>query len=123
MRCYRHQGIHAIAACKNCGKATCSDCCEDTGQGVACCPTCAQELRESYQLKNRLKQSLGVGSSPPIPATVFMYSLFGLILLAVGAYLSYSRPGIDYLMLAMSAVFFVMAAISYKQFRDRCLTC
>jgi hypothetical protein len=52
-----------------------------------------------------------------------MYAFFGVILLAVGVYLSYTRPEIDYLTLAMSAVFFVMAAASYKRFRVNCLTC
>jgi len=123
MHCYRHKEKHAVAVCRNCGKAACPDCCEDTGQGIACCSICEEELRDSYRVKNRLKQSFGIGSSPPIPSSVFMYSLFGLILLAVGIFLSYSRPGIDFLTLAMSAVFFVMAAVTYKRLRDTCLTC
>ena len=52
-----------------------------------------------------------------------MYSLIGLILLAVGIFLSYSRLSIDYLTLAMAAVFFVMAAITDKRFRNACLSC
>jgi hypothetical protein len=52
-----------------------------------------------------------------------MYSIFGLILLVVGIYLSYSRPGIDYLTLSMSAVFFVMAAVTHKRYRNTCLSC
>ncbi len=43
--------------------------------------------------------------------------------MGVGIYLSYTRPGIDFLTFAMSAVFFVMAAASYKRYRDVCLTC
>ncbi len=118
MRCVRHQESHAFAVCRNCGKATCPDCCEDTGRGVACGSVCSEELRETYRLKNRLKQSFGVGSSPPTPSSVFVYSLFGLILLAVGIFLSYNRPGIDYLTLAMAAVFFVKTATPYKRFRN-----
>ncbi len=109
MRCCRHQESHAIAICRNCGKATRPDCCDDTGREVACCSACSEELRETYRLKNRLKQSFGIGSSPPTPSSVFVSSLFDLILLAVGIFLSYNRPGIDYLTLAMAAVFFVKA--------------
>ena len=58
-----------------------------------------------------------------MPASVLMYGLFGLILLVVGFYLSYSRHHIDYLSFSMAAVFFVMSGISYKQFRNACLTC
>ena len=123
MRCYRHDGQRAVAVCKNCGKSACADCCDDTGQGIACCTACAQEIRESYLLQARLKRSLGVGSKPPLPLSVPVYSMFGLILLMVGTYLTYSRPGTDYLTLAMAAVFFVMAALTYKRFRDACLNC
>ncbi len=54
---------------------------------------------------------------------VATYSLFGLILLLVGGYLSCSRPGIDYLTLGMSAKFFVMSAVTDNRYRDACLTC
>ncbi len=112
MHCYRHEEPHAVAVCGNYGKAACLDCCEDTGQGIACCSTCEEELRESYRVKEQLKQSFGIGSRPPMPVSVTTYAFFGLILLAVSVYLSYTRPGFDYLTLAMSAVFFVMAAAS-----------
>lgn len=123
MHCYRHPEQHAVAVCQNCGKGACADCCEDTGQGIACCAACAAEIRETYLLRSRQKRSLGVGVKPPLPATVPVYALFGLILLVVGVLLSYSRPGIDYLTLAMAAAFFVMAALSYKRFRDTCFNC
>ena len=123
MRCFRHQESHATAVCRNCDKATCPDCCEDTGRGVACCAAYSEELRETYRLKNRLKQSFGIRSSPPTRSSVFIHSLFGLILLAVGIFLSYYRPGIDYLTLAMAAMFFVKAATAHDRFRNACLNC
>lgn len=70
-----------------------------------------------------MKQSFGIGRKPPMPATVLTYTMFGVILLGVAIYLSYSRPGIDILTFSMSAVFFVMAGASYKRYRDVCLTC
>lgn len=123
MHCFRHNDRQAVAICCHCGKAACADCSEDTGQGIACSAGCVAEIQASYQLKERLRQSFGVGSKPPLPSSVVMYAIFGLILLAVGLYLTYTRPGVDYLTLAMSAVFFVMSGISYKRYRDVCLTC
>ena len=123
MNCFRHHDRPAIATCRNCGKAACADCCDDTGQGIACSPACISELQETYQLKERLKQSFGVGRRPPMPASIPTYALFGLILTGVGFYLSYTRPDIDFLTFSMSAVFFVMAAASYKRYRDVCLSC
>ena len=123
MRCYRHEDRDAVAICIHCGKATCTVCGEDTGQGVACSTGCAEEIAASYQLKQRLRQSLGVGEKPPLPASVVTYALFGLILLVVAIYMTYSRAGVDYLTFAMSAAFFVMAGVSWKRYRDTCATC
>ena len=109
MRCYQHQDRAAIAVCRHCGKATCTDCCDDTGQGIACSEDCAAELREAYLLATRLKQSFGIGLKPPMPASVSMYAFFGAILAAVGVYLSFSRHQFDYLSIAISAVFPILS--------------
>ena len=61
-----------------------------------------------------------------MPASVLTYFFFGLILVMTGIYLSFSRPGIDYVTFAMAAVFFVMSGMTYKRYRDTgatCLTC
>ena len=123
MNCFRHQDRRAVGVCKNCGKATCTECCEDIGPWVACCETCELELLQAYELNCRLRQSFGIGSSPPMPASVPTYFFFGLILLVTGIYLSLSRASVDYLTLAMAAVFFVMSATTYKRYRDTCLIC
>jgi len=123
MHCYQHRDEHAVAVCKNCGKATCPACCNDTGDGIACSANCAQELQEYQQLQRRLKQSLGIGTNAPMPASVPTYFFFGLILLTTGVYLSFTRPNIDYLTIAVSSVFFVMSGVTYKRYRDACVSC
>ncbi len=123
MQCFRHKERAAIAVCRHCGKAACPDCSDDTGQGIACSTNCAAEILDKYRLTMRLKQSLGVGLTPPMPASVSMYAFFGVILLAMGTYLTFDRGDLDYLSFAMAAVFFVMSWLSYKRFRDACLTC
>jgi hypothetical protein len=123
MQCYKHREESAIAICRHCGKATCSDCSEDTGHGIACSSDCAGELWETDRLNNNQKQSYGVGTRPPIPASVSTYFFFGLILSLVGAYWTVTRPGTDVLTFALAAVFFVMSAGSYKRYRDGCVEC
>jgi hypothetical protein len=123
MRCYRHEDRDAVAICSHCGKATCAECSQDTGQGIACSSSCAHEIADSYLLKERMRQSFGVGAKPPMPASVVTYALFGLILLVVAIYMTYTRTGIDYLTFAMSAAFFVMAGVSWKRYRDTCTSC
>ena len=123
MQCYKHREESAIAICRNCGKAACPDCCDDTGHGIACSSACEGELRDADELKKRQAQAYGLGPKPPIPATVSTYFFFGLILSIVGAYLTVSRPGNEFLTFAMAAVFFVMSAGSYKRYRDGCVEC
>jgi len=101
----------------------CPDCCNDTGQGIACSTGCAAETQDKYRLTMRLKQSFGVGLTPPMPASVSMYAFFGLILIAVATYLSFDHGEIDYLSFAIGAIFLGMSWLSYKRFRDACLMC
>lgn len=123
MNCFRHRNEPAIAICKHCGKAACETCCEDSGQGIACSLDCLLELQEEHLLQNRIKQSLGVGTRPPMPASVSTYFFFGFILSVTGVYLTMTRPGIDFLTFAMAAVFFVMSLAAFKRYRDGCTTC
>ncbi len=123
MQCYKHREESAIAICRNCGKAACPDCCDDTGHGIACSAACEGELRDADELKKRQAQAYGLGPKPPIPASVSTYFFFGLILSIVGAYLTVTRPGTDLLTFAMAAVFFVMSAGAYKRYRDGCVEC
>ena len=123
MNCYKHADQQAVGVCRECGKATCRECCDDTGHGIACSQTCAEQLRDSYQLRTRMQQSFDIGGQPPMPASVITYAFFGLILLATGVYLSLTRPGLDFLTFAMAAAFFVMAGVTYKRYRSNCQSC
>lgn len=123
MRCFKHQDEPAIGICSNCGKAVCQQCCRDEARQIACSETCVQETFLAQQLNSRLRQSLGVGIKPPMPPSVSTYFLFGLILLLTGVYLSLQRGSFDMLTFAVAAVFFVMSGVSYRQHRNRCLSC
>jgi hypothetical protein len=123
MNCFRHRHEEAIAICRQCGKAACAECCRDTAHGVACSDECARELAQMQLLTSRLKQNYGVGFKPPMPISVPTYFFFGLVLLITGLYVFISQSRIDYLTLAMAAVFFVMALGTYKRYRDSCNIC
>jgi len=123
MHCYRHQERPAVAVCRNCGKAVCASCCEIAEQKVACSANCEDALQQDALVQDRLERSLGIGSGSAIPVSVYSYALFGLILLFVASYVSATRLHADYLSFAMSAVFFVMAALSYTRFRKACHIC
>ena len=106
-----------------CGKATCGNCLKDTGEGIACSNSCAHELQQARLLTTKLKQSYGVGVRPPMPATVPTYFFFGLILLLTSFSIFLTTAKTDVLIIAMAAIFFVMAAGNYKRYRDTCDNC
>jgi hypothetical protein len=123
MHCFYHQETNAIAMCRNCGRAVCNDCCEDSGKEIACSESCLQDIRISNQVDGRMRQSLGIGTNPPMPPSVSTYFLFGLILLITGIYMYLQRGDFDFLTFAVAAVFFVMSGVSYKQYLNRCMSC
>jgi len=123
LRCFEHNDRHAVGVCSNCGKAVCQQCYRNKSKKIACSETCIHELFLAEQLDIRLRQSLGVGIQPPLPASVSSYFLFGLILLVTGAYMSLQRGRFEMLTFAVAAVFFVMSGVSYRQYKNRCLSC
>lgn len=122
MRCYRHREDRAIGICGHCGRAVCPACCDDSGARVACGAECRAQLLRDYRIRERLWEELEIRRARA-PASIFVYALFGLILLAVGIHASLTRPGLDYLTLAVSAVFFVMSWGAWKRYRDGCTSC
>ena len=45
MKCFYHEGIDAVAVCKNCSKALCRGCAVDVGNGMACRNACEPQVR------------------------------------------------------------------------------
>jgi hypothetical protein len=123
MHCFKHQEQPAIGICANCGKAVCEQCCREEAPKLACSDTCVQDLFVAEQITDGLRQSFGIGIKPPLPPSVSTYFLFGLILLLTGVYMSFQRGGFDVLTFAIAAAFFVMSGMSYRQYRNRCLSC
>lgn len=123
MHCFKHQDQHAIGVCHHCGKAVCQQCCREEAGQLACSDSCVQATLLTQQLDSQLRQSLGVGIKPPMPPSISTYFLFGLILLLTGVYMSLQRGDFEILTFSVAAVFFVMSWVSYRQYRNRCLSC
>ncbi len=61
MDCVNHSGVSAVAYCQNCGKALCTTCVRNSGNGQILCEPC-QTAWQSYQ------QPFAAPSSGPNPA-------------------------------------------------------
>jgi hypothetical protein len=53
MECFYHEGIAAVAICKNCCKGMCRACASDVGNGVACRDRCEKRALAVNNLVNR----------------------------------------------------------------------
>ena len=123
MPCFQHQNGATVGICQNCGRAVCAEYCQFSRQELACSSACEDALQQNTLVQQRLRQSLGIEPGACTPVSVYSYALFGLILLAAVLYTSITRLQFDFLAFAMSAVFLVMAGLSYLRFRNACLTC
>ncbi|HZD52297.1 MAG TPA: hypothetical protein VE175_04575 [Woeseiaceae bacterium] len=90
---------------------------------LSCSADCSARLRQDYRITQYLQEELAIRSRGRAPVSMVVYSLFGIVLLAAGLYVSLTRPGLDYVTLAMSAVFFVMAGAAYRNHRAGCASC
>ena len=53
MECFYHEGIAAVASCKNCCRGMCRACAVDVDNGVACRDRCEKRARAVNSLVNR----------------------------------------------------------------------
>ena len=109
MKCFNHQGVDAVAICKNCNKALCHNCAADVGNGVACIGPCEEEVKALNELIRR-NRTAAQRTGYAYHRNAIVCSLLALIFayLSVEAYQSGRSP---YLVVtAGSAVIFFMAA-------------
>jgi hypothetical protein len=109
MKCFNHQGVYAVAICKNCNKAICHGCAVDVGNGIACSGPCEDEVRAINELIRR-NQTASQRTGYAYERNALVCGLIGLafVYLSVTAYQSDRSPLL--IVTAASAVIFFMAA-------------
>jgi hypothetical protein len=109
MKCFNHEGVDAVAICKNCNKALCHACAVDVGNGVACAGACEDEVKALNDLIRRNRSS-AQRTSYAYTRNAVVCALIALIFvyLSVDAFQSSRTPLL--IVTAGSAVIFSMAA-------------
>ena len=109
MKCFNHEGVDAVAICKNCNKALCHACAADVGNGVACTGACEEEVRALNELIRR-NRTAAQRTSYAYHRNAIVCALIALIFvyLSVDAYKSGRSPLL--VVTAGSALVFFMAA-------------
>ena len=110
MKCFNHRELDAIAVCKHCGKAVCSQCLADTGGGIACRGDCEVFVRRSFEQQGELFRSSKVG----------YFGLAAFLASAGVGFLFFSFPGGHYermltpFMGLLATIFFCCAVHMYR---------
>ncbi len=123
MKCFNHEGVDAVAICKNCNKALCHACAADVGNGVACSGACEEEVRALNELIRRNRTAAQrTGYAYQRNAIVCALLALVFVYLSVDAY----RSGSSTLLVVTAGsalIFFLAAFFNYsagqKFMRDR----
>lgn len=109
MTCFNHDGVDAVAICKNCNKALCHACAVDVGNGIACANACEQEVIALNELIRRNRTAASrTGYAYHRNAVVCALLALVFVYLCVDAYQSNRTPLV--VVTAGSALIFFMAA-------------
>ena len=109
MTCFNHDGVDAVANCKNCNKALCHACAVDVGNGLACANACEQEVIALNELIRRNRTAAArTGYAYHRNAVVCALLALVFVYLCVDAYQSKRTPLV--VVTAGSALIFFMAA-------------
>ena len=101
MKCFNHRELDAIAVCKHCGKAVCSQCLADTGEGVACRGLCENKVCKNLDQQNELFRSTKV----PYYALAVFLALGGFGFLGFASPGGRYEPGLTPFLGAIGALF------------------
>lgn len=116
MKCYYHNESDAVAICKNCGKAVCSECASDVGNGIACKDKCEAEVKALVDLIERNKTAYQKTSGAYSNMALFLV-ISGALILLFGL-LSFSRSaGLSSFLMLMGVSLFIGAFLCYSSGR------
>jgi hypothetical protein len=109
MNCFNHEGVGAVAICKNCNKALCHACSVDVGNGIACAGACEHEVEALNDLIRR-NRTAAHRTSYAYRRNAVVCALIALVFLylSVDAFQTNRSPLL--VVTAGSAVIFSMAA-------------
>lgn len=85
MKCFNHEESDAVGICKSCQKAVCRACAIDTGRGLACSESCAEEIAAVNIIIDKNRRIYGIDrKSALLPTGVLMLLFFGMIFSVFG---------------------------------------
>ena len=65
MNCYRHNDVHMIGICRDCGRAVCSDCADYFEGTVLCMPGCRGFIPEPNSMaEKRIAERMRIEATP-----------------------------------------------------------
>ena len=112
MHCYHHPDRAAVAACKHCVKALCSDCAHEADGGISCGGACAEMVQLQHDLLIRSKQTIANANAQMASAAWFVVLMGGGM--AIAGWLMHSHFA-----LAVGGFMFVLGVIGLVAMRRK----
>jgi Flp pilus assembly protein TadB len=109
MRCFYHQDVEAVGACKNCGRGLCAACALDVGNGLACPQRCEEEVRSLNRMIARNKTAYQKTSGAYVRVAAF-YALVGVGFFTAGLL---DWHGFAWMLVPAGVIFLVAGILHY----------
>ena len=115
MNCIKHTEASAVAICRSCGRAMCTDCIMQAGMAVTCSEECANYAKDMDEMMTRGKAIYGMSeSSSSLSISVVMWLVFGVLFLGWGVYDTVTdKP--NYFSIAFGVVCMFLSGITHRR--------
>jgi hypothetical protein len=124
MYCFAHRNNSALGTCKACNKAVCAECLIDTGNGLACCLQCEQEVKDIHAIVSRSKLIYSIGTKgSALPSGILVYIFFTILFLGWGIFEYITKNRTNEFIIMMGLGFGVLTIIMYRRIKKLNLNC
>ena len=123
MECFNHNGVAAVAVCKNCFRGVCEDCAADVGNGIACRGACeprvieANEVQEVSKKIARRSEAILMRSRMTYTVLATMMVVIGLVPILIGLLYLNQNIAFGAVLIVVGAVFLFYAAFLFRTSR------
>ncbi|MEZ5405790.1 MAG: hypothetical protein R3F23_06320 [Verrucomicrobiia bacterium] len=104
MKCYTHRQSEAVAICKWCGRALCSDCVVEVELLCACKSRCESKVAMANNLLQKNQQVFQRAGAAYFRSTIF-YFLIGSFFLLNGSFNASGNQRLDTFIMGLGAIF------------------
>lgn len=113
MKCYYHHQKDAVAICKNCNRALCSECAAEVENGIACKGRCEGQVERFNMVMQRNDKSYERVSKTHM-SNALLFGLFSVVFIALGILMDHSKDSAGVWFIILGLAFVLSSFFSYS---------